>query len=551
LLFLFILVSQIAVSHTTANAGTPASTNIHSYGHPNGSVTVTTGAAGPFIDNFNPFSPNASDPTRGMIYEPLFFFDTVDASRVSPWLATSYTWSNRGRALNFTLRRGVYWTDGQPFTSADVAFTFNLIKNYKALNQYGLPLSKVVTDGPYKVILDFTQPVYADLHYIAGLTYIVPKHIWTSIKNPQGFPNTHPVGTGAYQVVSVSGKVMVLTANTHYYMKELPKVRTYRFESFNGNASADIAIESGQIDWAGGYIPNIDNNYLSRNSKFSVSDIPLSIEYLVPNMQKGITRNYSVREALSYAINRMFISKTIYNSYANQTNPESVLLPNFGEILNPNLKRDQFIYSIQQARNILKSAGYTMGRSGYFEKNGSRLTVTCKVVSGYSDYVQTLNLIASQEKAAGIDFVVQSVPYAQFISDQNTGNFQLLIDNFGYTSSPYVFFNNLLDGNNVPPLGAVDTAGDYGRYNNLTIDHLLRQIQSTSSLTQQRPFFYRIESIFGTTLPLIPLFDQQDEQEFNGNIITGEPTPVNPYAASAIYIAPDLGWVAMRLKYIG
>jgi peptide/nickel transport system substrate-binding protein len=48
-------------------------------------------------------------------------------------------------------------------------------------------------------------------------------------------------------------------------------------------------------------------------------------------------------------------------------------------------------------------------------------------------------------------------------------------------------------------------------------------------------------------MPLIPLFEQQNEQEFDGNVVTGFPTSDNRYASPAIYMQPDNGWVAMRL----
>jgi peptide/nickel transport system substrate-binding protein len=63
--------------------------------------------------------------------------------------------------------------------------------------------------------------------------------------------------------------------------------------------------------------------------------------------------------------------------------------------------------------------------------------------------------------------------------------------------------------------------------------------------------FYQIEQIFAAQLPDIPLFEQQDEIEFNGNNVTGYPTLSNPYAAPAVYISPDLGWVADRLAPAG
>ena len=124
-----------------------------------GLVTGSFGSGATFTADFNPYSPSAQDPTYGMIYEPLMFFDTAKAGTVQPWLATSYAWGSGGRSITFQLRHGVTWNDGQPFTSADVAYTFNLDKSSQALNSYGLPLAGATTSGPYTVTISFTQPV--------------------------------------------------------------------------------------------------------------------------------------------------------------------------------------------------------------------------------------------------------------------------------------------------------------------------------------------------------------------------------------------------------
>ena len=81
-----------------------------------GVLTVATGATA-YPDDFNLYSPNAEDATNGMIYEPLFFYNTAKAGDIQPWLGTSYAWSNGGKTLTVQLRHGVKWTDGKPFTS--------------------------------------------------------------------------------------------------------------------------------------------------------------------------------------------------------------------------------------------------------------------------------------------------------------------------------------------------------------------------------------------------------------------------------------------------
>lgn len=517
-------------------------------GSANTTLEVTTGSTGNFVDNFNPFSGSAEDPTRGMIYEPLYFFDTADAARKSPWLATSYAFSNGGKALTFQLRHGVKWSDGTPFTSADVAFTFNLIRSNPALNGFALPITGVTTSGTYSVTVDFSKPAYSDLNYAAGLTYILPEHIWKNVKNPTTFLNSNPVGTGAWEVASVSAEVMNFKANPNYYMAGLPKFKKMQFLSFKSNTSTDLAIENGTIDWGGGYIPNIKVNYLDKSSHFALSDIPLSTEFLVPNMKSGPTASLAVRQALSDAVNRSFVSNTVYQGYASPSNPMGLLTPNFSNVLDPALKSAKLTYSVSAAKKTLEAAGYKLGSNGMFSSaSGKPLTVTCQVISGYTDYVQSLQIIAQEMKAAGINFVVSTESYAQFTANQDTGNFQLLIDNFGYTPIPYVYYNDLLNGAVAPAIGKSDTVGNYGRYNNPTVNAALNAIGAAKNTSSVLSDYYTIEKQFIKTEPLIPLFDQQDEQEFNTKVVTGFPTVSNPYAADAIYEAPDLGWVAARL----
>ena len=192
-----------------------------------------------------------------MIYEPLFFYNTAKAGDIKPWLGTSYAWSNGGKTLTVQLRHNVKWTDGKPFTSADVVFTFNQALHSTALNKFGLPLASVSADGTYGVTINFTKAAYTDAYYALGRVEILPQHIWKSITNPTTFLNEHPVGTGAYILTKFSPQVFELTANPHYYMPGLPHFKTVRFIGYSGNTTLDAAIEAGQLDWTGAFIPNI------------------------------------------------------------------------------------------------------------------------------------------------------------------------------------------------------------------------------------------------------------------------------------------------------
>jgi peptide/nickel transport system substrate-binding protein len=503
---------------------------------PHGILIVATGATA-YPNDFNLYSPNAEAATNGMIYEPLFFYNTAKAGDIHPWLGSSYAWSNGGKTLTVQLKHNVHWTDGKPFTSDDVAFTFGQALHSTALNKFGLPLKSVTATGPYTVKIAFTKSAYTEAYYALGRVEMLPKHIWQSVKNPATWQNQHPVGTGAYTVTKFSPQVFELTANPHYYMPGLPHFKTLRFLAFSGNETLDAAAESGQLDWSGAFIPNIKKTYLAKDPKFVVSDIPLATTFLVPNMASGITTKLALRQAISAAIDRNSISNSVYNGFTPASNPEALIRPNYDSVLDPSLASAAFAApSAAKAKSILSSAGIK-----------TPVSITVKMVAGYTDYLSVLQIMQQELKPAGINLTIDQEAYTKFISDQDNGNFEFLIDSFGYTPDPWSYYYSTLDSQITKPIGQADTVGDFGRYKNPTVDSMLSKIAGTTDASVQKPAFYQIEHIFMTDMPLIPLWESQDEIEFNGHHVSNIPTVQNPYGAPAVYIQPDTGWIAARL----
>jgi peptide/nickel transport system substrate-binding protein len=169
------------------------------------------------------------------------------------------------------------------------------------------------------------------------------------------------------------------------------------------------------------------------------------------------------------------------------------------------------------------------------------------MVAGYTDYLSDLQIIQQELKPVGINLSIDQEAYTAFNSDQDNGNFQLLIAGFGFTPDPWSYYYSLLDSGIAPAIGKADTVGNYGRYRNPQVDSLLGQIASTTNTAAQKPAFYKIEHIFAQDLPLIPLWEAQNEIEFNGHNVGNIPTVSNAYGAPAVYIQPDIGWIAARL----
>src|SRR5947209_1374980 len=114
--------APISVRASSANSRTAAIKH-------GGTLTVSQGPAGSWTANFNPWAPSMTNGT-GMIWEPLLWFNLMKGGKSSPWLAKSYKWSNGNKLLTFNLRPGVKWNDGEPFTSKDLLFSFQMAKKY-------------------------------------------------------------------------------------------------------------------------------------------------------------------------------------------------------------------------------------------------------------------------------------------------------------------------------------------------------------------------------------------------------------------------------------
>src|SRR5215467_14051939 len=92
-------------------------------------LVIVDNAGQIFNRSFNPYvstSLGNANSSTALVYEPLLMFNTMrQAQAPTPWLATRYTWSNGGKTLTFTIRKGVKFSDGKPLTASDVAFSFN------------------------------------------------------------------------------------------------------------------------------------------------------------------------------------------------------------------------------------------------------------------------------------------------------------------------------------------------------------------------------------------------------------------------------------------
>jgi peptide/nickel transport system substrate-binding protein len=480
--------------------------------------------------DFNPFvntQPAYGMGADGLIYEPLIQFNMVAPPQYYPWLATSYAWSNGGKTITFTIRQGVKWNNGTPFTPADVAFTFNMLKNNAAVNLNGLKIQTVSTSGN-TVTLTFPSAQYTNLQAIAG-TAIVPQAVWSGVGSPATYQDPNPVGTGPFMLGTFTPQGIILKKNPQYWQAADVQVPAVDFPVYTSNTGALAALFAGQIDWTGNFIPGLQQNFVAKDpAHHGYWEAPGGTNSLFPNLNKWPTNQLAVRQAISLAINRTLLAQEGEAGLEQPVlNAAGMPLPTFQAWVGPvaNLTNSA-TGNAAAAEAVLTKAGYTKGSNGFFQKNGKTVALTIVDPAAYTDYAEVDSLVAQQLRAAGIDATFQGLSVNAWSTDVADGDFQLTShwSNGGLT--PYNMYDGWLDSSLATGNAAT---GDYERLNNPTINAELATLAAAGTTSAQTQALVPIEQYVAANLPIIPTTTASQWYEYNSQNYTGWPTQQNPY----------------------
>ncbi len=497
---------------------------------------VEASPTGPIPDNFNPFlttGPAVLLGAVGAVYEPLIQYDLEKPGVTYPWLATSYSFSNGDRTLTFRLRSGVHWSDGAPFTSADVVFTFDLLKRYPAINTTGITFDSITAQGPHQVVMTFSSPAYVQLYDIAGATPIVPQHIWASVGNPAAYADSHPVGTGPYLVTSITPQGIDMKRNPHYWQAGLPKVAALEFPVFDSNTSANLALEQGRLDWAGNFVPHIQQVWASKDpSTNHYAFPPLRTAYLCFNDATYPFNLPSVRQALSMALDRKAISDAgEFGEQPPALSPTGLVLPIQDSLLAPQYRSLRYRTNDAAAVRLLQSAGFTRTADGsLLEPNGKPFQVTIIGPTPYTDVMADFQEIAQQLKAIGVEATVQGESVTSWVSQTDSGQFQAsaCAGNAPEVVDPYTSFVSVLDSSLSAPVGKT-AIGDQERFMSPEADRLLSEWANATNPAQRQQALDGIEQIMVQQVPLVPIFYNVGFAEWSTSKVVGWPSTSDPY----------------------
>jgi len=517
--------------------------------HPN-SLTLLANEQDAYTQNYNPYSPGVISGTQGLIYETLLYVNRLDGS-VKPWLASSYNLASDAQSITFHLRQGVTWSDGQPFTSADVAFTINLILKNPSIDLTGIDAAVKNVSAPdaSTVIVTLSKPFNPIVWILGAQVFILPQHTWSGVKgDPSQYADPNPVGTGPYIVKSFTPQLVDLVKNPKFWQPGKPQVDEVKIPAYSSNDSAQLALQKGQIDWTNLFIPDLDKTYVALDPQHYHYWFPSSDDVMLYlNLTKAPFNDLQVRKAISLALNRQTISKLGEAGYEPPANPTGLVGEAIKTYIDPQFANLQFAQNVTQADQTLQSDGWTKGADGFYAKNGKQLAFSIIVVSGYTDYVADCQVMVSDLKAAGINATVNAMSNDAFTNALGNGQYDagILWTNPGPT--PYYIYDGLLRSTNSAPIGQ-SAPSNYERWMDPTTDNLLNQYASSTDPQVQKQALDGLQQIMVNEIPSIPLTAEPYWYEYSTANFVGWPDTQNPYAAPGTAEYPDIEIVLLNLQ---
>jgi len=276
-----------------------------------GTLRVYNPDSPPGLNIYEQATPFGQGPLMA-VYNNLILFDQhvalTSLESIVPDLATGWTWNEEGTALTFTLRQGIKWHDGQPFTAKDVVCTLDLQLD-KAKDKVRFNprksnfknLETVTADSDYQVTfhLKRRQPAFPTL-LASGFAPITPCH-----QTPDQM-RQHPIGTGPFKFVEFKpNEIIRLTKNPDYWKPGLPYLEGIEFTIVRDPATAVLAFIAGKFDLAGGLSPPMVKDIMGQLPDSICEEAAGTINrHLIINRDKPPFDNPELRRAMSLSIDR-------------------------------------------------------------------------------------------------------------------------------------------------------------------------------------------------------------------------------------------------------
>jgi peptide/nickel transport system substrate-binding protein len=458
--------------------------------------------------------------TFGLCYEPLFIYDPL-ADEFTPWLAESGEWTS-DNVYQAKLRQGVEWSDGEPFTAADVKFTYDAAKDAPvSISPVWKFLGSVEAVDDYTVNFTFDQALYQGWSYYLYSTPIVSKHRWEtkSMEEITSGLNEDPECTGPYVAETLDQSKVVWAKRDGWWATEAlgldpaPKRIVDIVNSGNNNVALGMVLQ-GQFDLNNNFLPGIsrlvEGGYgVQTYYPGAPYHLSANTAWLLMNLTKKPMDDPAFRRAVAFAIDTDQIVNVVYGGMVLPANPTG-LLPNWDKYIDQAVVDELgFSYDPDQAKAILAEAGYAdTDGDGFVEApDGSPIELKINNPNGWTDWMESNRVIVNGLQAAGINAETNFPDFPEYVSQRNEGTFDMMINNDAQIANTPWRYYLWMARNPIEDIATMQD-GNYGRYDNQEVFDLVDQLDQTpvDDVEGMQAIMSDLQRAFLTDMPLIPLW---------------------------------------------
>jgi len=528
-------------------------------------LTYCTNASG---FSFNPQTADAGtsmNVVTEQIYNKLFEIKNHSAT-VTPSLATSYSISDDGKTILINLRKGVkfhhtpWFTPTRDFNAEDVVFSINRVLGHDTylpiLNQdnpthdknpqyrvfheqakkvrfpyfdsikLNQKIKSVSAVNPYLVKIELFEPDSSILSHLASQYAIIFSQEYTyqlSADDNLAQLDTHPVGTGPYQVQDyVYNQYVRLLRNDNYWNKDakiqhivvdLSSDRTGRLVKFFNNECQIAAYpEVSQL----GLLHDNDERYYLQSAD------GMNLSYLAFNFNKPLMQDAQIRQAISRSINRARIVRNIYHNTATVANN---IIPNVSWASSVNTPEFDFDYSPKQAKKILQD---------------KKLHLTMWVLNEEQMYnpspLKTAELIKWDLAQAGVEVKVRSVTRTFLLEQLNhaTEDYDMILTGW--------LAGNLDPDGFMRPILSCDTKNEVANLSNWCnpkFNELMDNALSSTALSDRAKDYNAAQDLVLNELPIIPIANVKRFLVASSKVKGVQVTPFGSMNFSTLYFTKE------------
>jgi peptide/nickel transport system substrate-binding protein len=425
------------------------------------------------VVNFNPLVGNSRTDNwiTSLMYPRLLTIDANGAKQ--PSLAKSYGYANPTTGF-YELRDDLKWSDGQPVTASDVAYTINaILKDKPAGNTtYGqlVNVDSASAPSPTRVELKLKVPDSTVVTETGFWMNVVPQHIFEPAGSVAKFPNnSNWVSAGPYKLTTFAkGQSYTLERVTPYPFapNNTPTVAKIVYRVYPDINTEILALKNGDVDAIANALPPAQVKNLQSASGIKVEQVPgLGYAHMSYNMGRKPLDNVKVRQALAHAVDYNAIRSVVLQGQALSTG-SSPIPPALKDFVDPSLQ--EYTFDTNLSKQLLTEAGY-----------GAANPLSLTMIYSLQDAVtsQWATIVKDDAAQAGITINLQGMDRNTYLAKTAAGEYDIYAGNFAIMDDPTT--NMALT---YLPKGAIN----YSVVNDPALNQLITQMQGTTDRAKQK-----------------------------------------------------------------